>query len=308
MRYVVQTSAGKRYIELFDLAVEAGPFEELSCAVAYATVGGVRMLEQTLEPRLGEAWARIRKRWLVGIDWCRSDPPALRRLAAIANSQVRIPNGRSLLASAGCTPRDTFHPKLFIFAAPSAYAVICGSGNLSANGLSRGCEVGGLLVVNRALDDDASNAEQVAALLQWLRNAWRQADSYRSLAEAYESICRNRIRTRHIVPTEDDNRPPEETGPGIGRALTEEQIRELRTFDNFWIDAGALGANLGAGVPGNQLDMKRFTRAFFGAAIDNLAPNEEIDHITLIWDGEEHPDRTLKFGHNYGSPQKNCNM
>src|SRR5262245_61424334 len=139
MRYLVQTRTGQRYTELFDFAVQAAPFEEFACAVAYATVGGVRMLEQTLESRLGQGWTRMRKRWLVGIDWCRSDPPALKRLAAMPNSQIKIPNGSSLVESAGCTPRDTFHPKLFVFLAPNAYALICGSGNLSANGLSRGC-------------------------------------------------------------------------------------------------------------------------------------------------------------------------
>ena len=124
------------------------------------------MLERTLEPGLGGDWARMRKRWLVGIDWCRSDPPALKRLADMANSEIRIPNGGSLVASAGCTPRDTFHPKLFVFAAPSAYAVICGSGNLSANGFSRGCEVGSFLLVNRASANEATIAEEVAGLLE----------------------------------------------------------------------------------------------------------------------------------------------
>jgi hypothetical protein len=52
-------------------------------------------------------------------------------------------------------------------------------------------------------------------------------------------------------------------------------------------------------VPGNQLDMKRFTRAFFGASIDNIAPNTQIDHITLVWEGERHDDRTLKLGDNH---------
>jgi hypothetical protein len=100
------------------------------------------------------------------------------------------------------------------------------------------------------------------------------------------------------VPTDDDSEPPAARQHRRSAALTEEQIRQLRTFDNFWIEAGALGANLGRNVPGNQLDMKRFSRAFFGARIEDLEPNTEIDHVALIWDGELYRDRTLKFGDN----------
>jgi hypothetical protein len=250
MQYVVQTRAGQRHTELFDIAVQSGPFDEFWCAVAYATLGGVRMLERTLEAGLGDAWTRMRKRWLVGIDWCRSDPPALRRLSSMRNSEARIPNGGALVGTVGCTPQDTFHPKLFVFAAPSAYAVICGSGNLSANGLSRGCEVGSLLLAKPVPASDGADLEEAAGILQWLRSEWRQADEYDSVAERYESMCRNRIRTQRTAPTDDDNRPTEETGLSSRRALTEEQIRQLRIFDHFWIDGGSLGANLGRGVPG----------------------------------------------------------
>src|SRR5262249_13620078 len=156
----------------------------------------------------------------------------------------------------------------------------------------RGCEIGSLLVVDRGLTNEAASANEVAGLMSWFSDAWRQADTYSSLNQAYESICRNRIRTRQIVPTEDDNRPRDVIAARGRGPLTEGQIRQLRTFDNFWIDAGALGANLGRGIPGNQLDMKRFTRAFFGAPIETLDPNTEIDQITLVWDGDVYPNRT----------------
>jgi hypothetical protein len=35
MRYVVQTRAGQRYTQLFELAMQAGPFDEFWCAVAF---------------------------------------------------------------------------------------------------------------------------------------------------------------------------------------------------------------------------------------------------------------------------------
>src|ERR1700722_8239953 len=45
--------------------------------------------------------------------------------------------------------------------------------------------------------------------------------------------------------------------------------------------------------------MKRFTRAFFGAPVRDVPPLEEIDRVTLVWDGIAYHDRTLKFGDNH---------
>ena len=88
------------------------------------------------------------------------------------------------------------------------------------------------------------------------------------------------------------------TSHGHRRPLSEAQIRGLRTFGNLWVQAGALGANLGRGQPGNQLDMTRYMRVFFGVPATEVPPNAELDRVTLVWDGERHPDRTLKFGEN----------
>lgn len=298
MEYVVSGRRGRSYTELFERAMADGPFTAISSAVAYATVGGVNLLERTLRGGLGGGWDAMQKRWLVGIDWCRSDPPALDRLGALPNSTIKVPSGEAVVTTAGCTPSQTYHPKLFMLTGGNRTSIICGSGNLSRNGLSRGCEVGGVITLNGTDAGDEPNP-QAKALLSWFRTEWQRADRYDVLALRYEAACRDRVRRRAIVPTEDDTKPAGEAGGVRGRALTEEQIHELRTFKNFWIDAGALGANLGAGVPGNQLDMKRFTRAFFGAGIEDLEPQTEIDpNITLVWDGVPHSNRTLKYGDN----------
>jgi len=288
----VQTRGGRTYTELFQQALDIGKIRNFDAAVAYATIGGVKTLMRTLQSSIGQEWDLVTKRWLVGIDWCRTDPPALRALQSGSNSTVKIPNGKNLVAAGNCSPRDTFHPKLFILKGDKATSVVCGSGNLSANGLLRGCECGNLSV----FANDAR--ENLKPMMEWYHKAWGSADDFGDIAASYEAICRERVRNDRIVAADDDTKPPDEA-PADRRSLTEDQIRELRTFDNFWIDAGALGANLGAGIPGNQLDMKRFSRAFFGADIENLAPNTEIDQISLIWDGERIPDRTLKYGDNH---------
>jgi hypothetical protein len=52
-------------------------------AVAYATVGGVSIIENIFREEFGtKNWDSMSKQWLVGIDWCRSDPRALSQLEA----------------------------------------------------------------------------------------------------------------------------------------------------------------------------------------------------------------------------------
>ena len=139
MKYVIQKSSGKaKYTDLFNCIADSANYDRLCVAVAYATTGGVRILEKTLARALPSRWEGIRKQWLVGVDWCRSDPPALSRLLPLPHSAVRIPNGQTLVTKRDCNPAVTYHPKLFIFSGSKRVAIICGSGNLSISGLLPG--------------------------------------------------------------------------------------------------------------------------------------------------------------------------
>ena len=297
MQYIVQPAFGHKYVELLSEALRHGACTQFHAAVAYATVGGVHQLEKAARLQIGNRWDEIEKKWLVGIDWCRSDPPALNRLQNMPNSQLRIPSGESLLGRPGCIPSQTFHPKLYVLRGPERAAIVCGSGNLSANGLLRGCECGSLHSMSLPAAAGENDAIQLGNLDQWFATAWNEAHGYADLQTRYEALCRQRVRQRLAVPTEDDNSPPE-PAPNRKPPLTEEQIRQLRTFDTLWIEAGVLGGNLGRGRPGNQLDMKRFTRAFFGAPVTDVPPNEEIDRITLVWEEVQYNNCTLKYGDN----------
>ena len=288
--YLVQTAV-RQYIELFDAALSSGNYQEFSAAVAYASFSGVRILDKRITAQIGYSWRRINKRWLVGIDWCRSDPSALARLEAMTRSSVRVPNGDALVQIPGCRPRAPFHPKLFIFRGGKSNAIICGSGNLSANGLTGGCECGSIFRFK------SRTHPQLVLLQRWFNSAWRSADRYNDIAEEYKSRCDALLRREAAVPVEDDVAPLERT-PRKARGLSQQQLRQLRTYDNFWIEAGGLGYNLGAGIPINQLDMTRYTRVFFGAPASDIPANEMIDQITLISDRVRYTNRTLKFGDN----------
>lgn len=295
-RHLVQRSVGPRYTDLFRHALVDRQYADLAGAVAYATVGGVAILEKVLSDATGPSWPGLRKRWLVGVDWCRSDPPALARLSQLPTSEVRVPGGAAIVTRAGCSPSVTFHPKLYLLSGDQAQAVICGSGNLSANALLRGCECGHLLTEDRGPGPDSD--PHVTELSRWFEEAWDAGTPYDSIADAYERRCIARIRSGALAPTEDDEPPPLAGGGSPRAALTDQQLRELRTFPQLWVEAGALGANLGQGRPGNQLDMKRFTRVFFGVAPLDVPNDTELRRVTLIWRGEPYPDRTLRYANN----------
>jgi hypothetical protein len=271
----------------------------LYAAVAYATWGGVDALDKVLchEPSTG--WDDVQKQWLVGIDWCRSEPSALSRLAALTNSAVKVPNGEYLASQSGCHPAIPYHPKLFVLRGEEVSAVICGSGNLSRSGMMKGCECGSLFLVDHGAGAMTEGQQQLARIVEWFRDAWNNASLFdTSLRIRYEERCKELLKQGKATPTEDDAVPALPPARGRGKALSDDQIRALRTFDNLWIEAGALGANLGRGIPGNQLDMTRHTRVFFGAPVADAEPNAALGQITLIWDGYIHTDRTLKFGEN----------
>lgn len=90
--YVTQPINGIDYLTLFRTALNAAEFDRFDAAVAYATIGGVAALRSVFESRV-QQWPKMKKRCLVGIDWCRSDPIALDALAELPKSSVKIPNG-----------------------------------------------------------------------------------------------------------------------------------------------------------------------------------------------------------------------
>src|SRR5438270_8473441 len=93
--FVTQPASAVEYVSLLETGRATCAFSHLDVAVAYATIPGVKRLL----PVVGD----LKARWLVGIDWCRSDPTALDRLAAVAGSSVRVPNGAVVIERQDCT-------------------------------------------------------------------------------------------------------------------------------------------------------------------------------------------------------------
>ncbi len=116
-QYIVQPWESDQYASLFRIAMERGCYTKFYAAVAYATWGGVLLLDRLFRDGLGLRWNDLHKQWLVGIDWCRTDPSALTRLAALTNSTVKVPSGEFLVCRKGCRAVTPYHPKLFVLLA-----------------------------------------------------------------------------------------------------------------------------------------------------------------------------------------------
>jgi hypothetical protein len=236
---------------------------------------------------------RHKKRWLIGIDWCRTEPTALALLASMPASQVRIVDGVFVVARAGCTPRLPWHPKVLILRGPDAIGIVAGSGNLSLNGMTRGHEVGSSIVVERARNTaERQVQDECQAVGTWFDAAWKAAARLTSVADDYESRFREAAKTR--PPVTDDDTLPGRTLRGVDL----DRIQKMRTASKLWIQAGNLHENLGAGQPGNQLMLSPMTRVFFGAGAEDLPINTHLGYYNIRYGRTLRTDCSLRFSHN----------
>lgn len=99
--------------------------DDFVCLVAFAKMSAVRDLVAPLRQALKRGMtARVG----VGLDFCLTQPQALRALLALAEEE-----GLRLYLSA---PGPTFHPKIYAFQGAKGSSVIVGSANLTAGGLN----------------------------------------------------------------------------------------------------------------------------------------------------------------------------
>jgi hypothetical protein len=265
-------------------------YERVDVAVAYVTVGGLDAL------RFGQSGGELSRldcRWLSCFDWCRSDPQALSALDSRARSEVRISDGSAVVHRSSCRPVTPFHPKGFLFSGRGARLLVSGSGNLSRNGMISGTELDTIIEVtdpSGPVESDAWRALEAIDL--WFASAWSQADAYAGLAEEYRKAHAAAPSAPPV--TDDDSFPAHLAMRGYGA----DDLIAIRRASIFWIEAGKLTENLGAGNPGNQLMTRALTRVFFGFLPDALEPKSPIGSIAIRYDGITTDDLTIQYAHN----------
>ena len=278
-------SGDGRYADLVRAAAGRSPLTTVHAAVAYATQSGVAELCDVMGDVDG--WRTARKEWLVGVDYCRSDPVALRHLQDLGDSEVRIYDGEYVVGRKGCSPRVSFHPKLYVFRGEGGLEAVVGSGNLSLTGLRRGVEAGVLVGCRRA--------EQMEPVLEWFGELWEASSSLNEIVQGYATAYGAMENRREPVPLEEDEVPE---SAGGRQQLSGAQLRRLRVCTCFWVDAGRLHENRGPGRPGNQLMLKRNSRVFFGFPARDLETDTAIGHVSISYEGRERRDCSLRFSNN----------
>lgn len=285
-KLLATASGDRQYGDLLRDACAAVAPQQVRAALAYATQSGVAELCDALNGLTG--WGTSQKQWLVGIDYCRSDPLALSHLHGLPNSAVRVHDGQFVVARAGCNPRVSFHPKLYLLTGQTTTATIVGSGNLSRTGMRFGIEAAASLRSR----EDAAELVQVSG---WYRRLWTAATPWPRVAAAYSVRYADQANRQQPAPIEDDAAPE---SAGRRGQLTPEQLRQLRVCEHLWIEAGNLHANRGPNRPGNQLMLKRNTRVFFGFQARELARDTTIGEVAIRYGTHDRPDCSLRFSNN----------
>lgn len=285
MKFVATEASDGSYVAGVAAAYERVRPTQMMAAVAYATHSGVAELVHRLEAMA--RWKKVRKRWLIGIDFCRSDPLALDELDTLPKSQVRIYDGAFVVGRKGCCPRTSFHPKVYAFRHNTEKAVVVGSGNLSRTGLCSGIEAGAVVA-----DPTASAFRRVR---KWFDGHWEEATPLGEIADRYEARYRTADNRRHPMPTDDDAAPG---SVGTGRQLTPVQLRKLNVCAHLWIEAGNLHPNRGPDRPGNQLMLKRNSRVFFGFPARDVDKDTKLGDVAIEFSGTVRSDCSLRFSNN----------
>ena len=281
---ITDGSDGK-YIELIVDAFAKFKPKRVDVAMAYATHRGVDDLSQSLEDI--EGWSSARKRWLVGIDYCRSDPLALEHLRSLPRSRVKIFDGTFVSTRTSCVPRTSYHVKLYIVRGETRNAVILGSGNLSHTGLKVGIEAGTSILDVRT--------KKMRAAEEWFEKHWSNSISWTRVRAAYTKQYSSVQNRKTPAVLEDDTAP---TSSGNSGQISPQHLRTMRVCDNLWIDTGNLHENLGKGRPGNQLMLKRNSRAFFGFPVEDLEKDSWIGSVEIEYDGQVRLECQMRFSNN----------
>lgn len=284
--FVAQPTSGT-VADLLARLVSSNQFRTFNAAVAYVTVGGVIALLE----RMPSEFDAMEKRWIVGVDWCRSEPRALDVLATTPRSSVRIHDGSVVATRSGCVPRLPFHPKGFVLSSQRKGAVLVGSANLSRNGITRGHEADLALIATSGTRDWAT----FTTARSWFSRLWRVADPWATVSSDYVTQFSASKHLRQPMPTDDDAVDPSLLGP---HAFNSGDLAKMRACDCFWIEAGNLHHNRGRGVPGNQLMLRALSRVYFGYPPLDLPIDSAIGALTITYAGSEHTNRTLRYSNN----------
>jgi HKD family nuclease len=264
-------------------------------SIAYTSLAGVRLLNEQLDNAIPN-WNDITKNWLIGLDRGITDPESLRNLASLPNSNVHLFDADYLLNN-NLNPRLTFHTKVYFFESidGGVFGMFSGSPNLTLSGLVLNTEQATSIVFRDVISPREKHA------LNSLREQKKRLDDIfdqnaefsPELYNRYRELCGQR---QEVVSNEDDHRTPE-----IVEANRPEfdldKAASIAVASNFWVEIRYVVENLGRGLPGNQIDLQRGSRVFFGFDVGVVPRNTVFGTISILHNGLPY-DCGMRFGNN----------
>ena len=278
-RGLIRTALGDRY-------------DSLDACVAYATMKGCQALSESLSDRFRE-WQTARKRWMISIDWGITEPSALEYLQSLPASTVVVPRATEVLASK-LRPRVCFHSKMYALrSADGRMAVYSTSANLTLSGLYLNDEQAtatiwkppfssvqkkALRAMNNgltALDDQYAAAEPLTPTL---------LEEYRKIRPSRPKLGEDRGKQAKVIGK-------------VGEVAGTAKAAAFATAECYWVDVANVYKNRGQAIPGNQIDLQRGSRLFFGFADARVHPNYIFGPVDITYDGQT-TECNMRFGDN----------
>lgn len=138
--------------------------------------------------------------------------------------RLRVHDGRYIVERKRCSPRTSFHPKLYMFHSEKGTEIVVGSGNLSYTGLRRGVEAGALI--------GGAAVGEMQSVMDWFGELWTAATPLDQVVEKYVTAYGMLENRREPAPLDEDELPPGASGRGN---LSGAELRRLRACEHFWM-------------------------------------------------------------------------
>ena len=274
-------------------AVSSARFSNMTAAVAYASDAGCRLLIEGLEANM-RGWDDAQKRWLVSLEQGITTPGALSLLGELPNSAVRVV-GIDWVTEQDAVPGMRFHNKLYLFESRverQTLGLFSGSANLTLSGLYRNSEQATLSIWTPPLaPEDVRHWDQARSQRVILNQMFASAtpvdedliNRYRATrpsgarSEDSSEFTRRVAQTRPVMPLR--------KAVAIGAA------------SSFWIEVNYVVPNLGRDRPGNQIELQKGSRVFFGFGVGEVPRNTPLGTVPIRV-GDEVVDCRMRYGNN----------
>lgn len=265
------------------------------CSMAYASFSGCKMLHEYLFNAIPR-WESVRKDWLVGLDNGITEPKSLEYLANLKNSTVHLYDADYLLDN-NLHARQKFHTKIYFFESDKngSIGMFSGSANLTLSGLFLNTEQAvSSILTNPTTDDEKLISTRIHIQSQNFKHLFDKHPIFSvEIYKRYKELSKQK---QELVKNEDERRAPK----SISADNPEFNLNKATTIanaNNYWVEVKYVVANLGTGRSGNQIDLQRGSRVFFGFNVGKVPKNTVFGKITINYKNKDN-DCNMRFGNN----------